>query len=181
MIIGYARVSTEDQDLGRQVSALEGAGCQKIYMDKISGSKQSRPELDLMFNNLQPGDVVVVQKLDRLGRSLKHLIGIIEDFKKKGVGFRVIDGSIDTTTPQGELVFHIIGAIAQFERALIQGRTKDALAYKKSIGVQLGRPKVDNSSLKSEFDRLVANGMQREEIRKKMNLSMYKYYNLANQ
>lgn len=180
MIIGYARVSREEQDLGRQIKALQDAGCQQIYTDKISGAKDKRPQLDAMLSALGEGDVVVVQKLDRLGRSLRHLIDMVMKFKERGVGFRVVDGSMDTTTPQGTLVFHIIGAIAEFERELIRERTKDALAFKRSQGVRLGRPEKQEPELEFKFKQLDIAGFDREGICRTLDIKQWKYYALKN-
>ncbi len=118
-IVGYARVSTQEQDLQLQLDALEKADCLKknIYTDKISGSKAERPGLTQCLSVLQEGDTLLVWRLDRLGRSMSHLIGLIEDLKGRGVGFRSIcDGAIDTTTASGELIFNIFSSLAQFEK-----------------------------------------------------------------
>lgn len=136
---GYARVSTDGQELGRQIDALQRSGCDVIYTDVISGTKKSRPELDKMLSDLQPGDVVVIQKLDRLGRSMMHLLQLVETFKAKQVQFISLSEAFDTTTPAGSMMFALLGAFAQFERDLISERTKNALKFKKSIGVKLGR------------------------------------------
>jgi len=129
MKIGYARVSTQDQELGRQIEALEKAGCERIFQDKISGSKSSRPQLNDMLEVLQPGDIVVVQKLDRLGRSLKHLITLVDGFKDMGVEFVSLSDGFDTTTSNGKLLFNIVGAIAEFERELIKERVKNGITF----------------------------------------------------
>lgn len=178
MIIGYARVSREDQDLGRQVKALQEAGCHKIYEDKISGAKANRPNLDLLLSEVKSGDVIVVQKLDRLGRSLRHLMDLVMSFKDKGVGFRSLTEGFDTTTSAGELIFHIIGAIAQFERTLISERTKNALAFKKSVGVRLGRPDKDFSDDITRLKMLQDTGINRHQIMSTMGISKTKYYDL---
>lgn len=180
MIIGYARVSTLDQDLGNQEKTLKERGCERIYSEKISGGKRDRPELDKMLRELKRGDVVLVQKLDRLGRSLSHLMEMVNFFKEQGIGFRVLDGSMDTTTPQGSLVFHIMGAIAEFERGLISERTKDALAYKKSIGVKLGRRFVVDREKMGVLEGLKKEGKGRLEIMGEMGITHYKYYQLVN-
>ena len=137
---GYARVSTLDQDLGRQIAALKAAGCDKIYSDKISGTKLNRPSLDRMLLDLQPGDVVVIQKLDRLGRSLHHLIELVNSFQEKEVDFISLTDNFNTTTSQGRLIFNIMGSIAEFERDLISERTKSGLAYARTQGAKIGRP-----------------------------------------
>jgi len=139
-LIGYARVSTDDQDASLQHDALKVAGCIKVFTDKASGSLASRPQLDRMLDQLRPGDVVVVWRLDRLGRSLKNLIALVEDLAEKGVGFRSLTENIDTTTNGGKLVFHIFGALAEFERTLIRERTMAGLAAARARGRIGGRP-----------------------------------------
>ena len=142
MIIGYARVSTQDQNLDAQLDALREAGCKRIYQEKISGASKERPELKRMLEELEPGDEVLVWKLDRLGRSLSDLIQIVNDFQEKSIGFRCLqDAFVDTTTPQGRLVFSIFGALAEFERNIIRERTKAGLAAARARGRQGGRPK----------------------------------------
>lgn len=145
-IIGYARVSTQDQDLQLQLDALEKEGCKKqdIYTDKMSGSKKERPGLDKCLAELQEGDTLLVWRLDRLGRSMSHLIGLIEVLRSRGVGFRSIcDGAIDTTTASGELIFNIFSSLAQFEKRLIQERTRAGLSAARARGRLGGRKKLD--------------------------------------
>lgn len=139
--VGYARTSTQDQDASLQVDALKQAGCKLIFTDTASGSKASRPELDRMIEHLREGDVVVVWRLDRLGRSLKNLIELVAIFDERGVGFRSLTESIDTTTTGGRLVFHVFAALAQFERELIVERTNAGLAAARARGRVGGRPK----------------------------------------
>jgi DNA invertase Pin-like site-specific DNA recombinase len=139
-LIGYARVSTDDQNASLQQDALKAAGCMKTFTDKASGSLASRPQLDRMLDQLRPGDVVVVWRLDRLGRSLKNLITLVEELAEKGVGFRSLTENIDTTTNSGKLVFHIFGALAEFERTLIRERTMAGLAAARARGRVGGRP-----------------------------------------
>ena len=141
-LIGYARVSTEDQDAALQIDALKAAGCLKVFTDKASGSLANRPQLDRMIDQLRPGDVVVVWRLDRLGRSLKNLIALVEDLADRGVGFRSLSESIDTTTANGKLFFSIMGALAEFERDLIRERTMAGLAAARARGRVGGRPPV---------------------------------------
>jgi len=148
---GYARVSTTEQDLGRQVHALTTYGCEIIYQEKISGTKTEREDLERLLSDLQPGDVVVVQKLDRLGRSLRHLLELINEFDKRKATFISISDNFDTTTAIGRMAFQIAGVFAEFERNMISERTKNALAHKKRIGVKLGRKSVfDNEELASK-------------------------------
>ena len=145
-LIGYARVSTDDQDLTLQIDSLASLGISQedIYTEKISGAKTDRPGLDACLAKLQHGDMLVVWRLDRLGRSMHHLVELIEQLRNRGIGFRsVSDGLIDTTSPSGELIFHIFSALAQFERRLIQERTKAGLASARARGRLGGRPSVD--------------------------------------
>ena len=140
MLIGYARVSTEDQNLGLQLDALTLAGCEKIFQDEgISGVVTDRRALNEALAALAPGDVLVTWKLDRLGRSLAHLIGITTRLEAEGIGFRSLSEAIDTTTASGRLLFHVMGALAEFERALISERTRAGMAAAKARGQHLGR------------------------------------------
>lgn len=140
MKIGYARVSTQDQNLSLQISSLQKFGCEKIFSEKKSGVKR-RPELEGLMNIVREGDVVVIWKIDRLARSLSELISITEQFKSKGVDLVSIDGQVDTTSAMGRMFFQITGAFAEFERNLIIERTKAGIVEAKKRGVQLGRPK----------------------------------------
>lgn len=140
MKIGYARVSTGDQSLALQVDALKKAKCRKVFQEKVSGSKPDRVEFGRLLEVVRDGDVVVVWRLDRMARSLKHLISVVEDLQDRGVGFCSLSENIDTTTPGGELVFHIFGALAQFERSVIVDRTKAGLAAARVRGRIGGRP-----------------------------------------
>ena len=143
MKIGYARVSTEEQNLHLQRDALKKAGCDKIVTDKgVSGNSSKRDGLDRAIKQIKKGDVLVVWKLDRLGRSLSFLIELIEGLRNKGAGFQSLSDGINTTTPGGKLVFHIMGALAEFERLLIIERTKAGLAAAKRRGKYPGRPKL---------------------------------------
>jgi DNA invertase Pin-like site-specific DNA recombinase len=141
-LLGYARVFTTEQDASLQLDALQAAGCLKVFTDKASGSLDRRPQLDRLLDQLRPGDTIVVWRLDRLGRSLKHLIQLIEDLAEKEVGFRSLTEGMDTTTSGGKLVFQIFGALAEFERSLIRERTMAGLAAARSRGRVGGRPPV---------------------------------------
>jgi DNA invertase Pin-like site-specific DNA recombinase len=141
MKIGYARISTLEQNLDLQTDALEKAGCKKIITDEISGSVADRPGLIRLKEDLREGDTVVVWRLDRLGRSLKHLIALVNEFEMLKVGFESLQESINTTTPTGQLIFHMFGALAEFERNLIKDRTKAGLASARARGRLGGRPK----------------------------------------
>jgi DNA invertase Pin-like site-specific DNA recombinase len=140
--IGYARVSTDDQNASLQEDALKKAGCIRTFTDHARGSKASRPELDRMLDQLRKGDVVIVWRLDRLGRSLKNLIALVEQLAEMGVAFRSLSESIDTTTANGRLFFSIMGALAEFERDLIRERTNAGLAAARARGRVGGRPSV---------------------------------------
>lgn len=147
-VIGYARVSTDSQDLDLQIDALRkhGVADDLLFTDKVSGAKTERPGLDACLTTLQSGDVLLVWRLDRLGRSMAHLVSLIETLRTRGIGFRSIcDGAIDTTTASGELIFGIFAALAQFERRLIQERTKAGLIAARARGRCGGRPKLDRN------------------------------------
>lgn len=135
-MIGYARVSTEDQRPELQLDALKAAGCDPIFVEHRSGADRKRPELTKMLVEAQAGDTVIVWRLDRLGRSLPHLIELIDDLGKRGVGFRSLSEEINTTTAGGRLIFHMMGALAEFERSLIRERTKAGLAAARAMGDQ---------------------------------------------
>ena len=141
MKIGYARISTTEQNLSLQMDALEKAGCGRLFHDQISGAKTQRPGLDEALAYLREGDVLVVWRLDRLGRSLKHLIELVNVLEERRIGFQSLQESIDTTTSGGRLIFHIFGALAEFERNLIQERTHAGLAAARARGRTGGRPK----------------------------------------
>lgn len=142
MQIGYARVSTDDQSLDLQRDALRSAGCGKVFEDTISGAKAERPGLSQALGHLRDGDTLVVWRLDRLGRSLKDLIIRAEELKKNGIGLRSLQESIDTTSSGGQLIFHMFGALAEFERNLIRERTNAGLSAARARGRKGGRRKV---------------------------------------
>lgn len=154
MIIGYARVSTVDQNLEAQTDALRVAGAERIFADKISGSVRSRPELDRLLDQLRAGDVIVVTKYDRLARSLRDLLEIVEGIKERGGGFRSLAEDIDTTTPAGRLVFHVFASIAQFERERISERTREGLEAAKRRGRVGGRPPALTAAQRIEVRRM---------------------------
>lgn len=149
MIIGYARVSTQDQNSDLQLDALKSAGCEKIYEEKMTGKVRNRPELDNCLSMLREGDTLLVWRLDRLGRSLKDLVEIITSLEERNIGFKSLTENIDTTSASGKLIFHIFGALAEFERNLISDRTKAGLAAARARGRKGGRkPKMSAQDIK---------------------------------
>jgi DNA invertase Pin-like site-specific DNA recombinase len=154
MIIGYARVSTEDQNLDGQFDALKAAGAERIFADRITGMARSRPELDRLIDQLRQGDVITVTKYDRLARSLRDLLDIVDAIQARGAGFRSLAEDIDTTTPAGRLVFHVFASIAQFERERISERTREGLEAARRRGRVGGRPPALSAAQKVEVRRM---------------------------
>jgi DNA invertase Pin-like site-specific DNA recombinase len=154
MILGYARVSTGDQNVDGQCDALEKAGVGRLFADTISGMVRYRPELDRLLDQLRPGDVVVVTKYDRLARSKKDLLEIVETIEGKGAGFRSLAEDIDTTTPAGRLVFHVFASIAEFERGRIAERAREGLEAARKRGRVGGRPPALSPSQRAEARRM---------------------------
>ncbi|CIA36905.1 site-specific recombinase [Salmonella enterica subsp. enterica serovar Typhi] len=154
MLIGYVRVSTNDQNTDLQRNALSCAGCERIFEDKISGTKSDRPGLKKLLRTLSAGDTLVVWKLDRLGRSMRHLVTLIEELRQRGVNFRSLTDSIDTSTPMGRFFFHVMGALAEMERELIVERTRAGLAAARAKGRVGGRrPKLTSEQWAQEIIR----------------------------
>jgi DNA invertase Pin-like site-specific DNA recombinase len=141
MLVGYARVSTQEQNLDLQIDALQKAGCEQVFQDQISGVRADRPGLNQALSYVRSGDTLVVWRLDRLGRSLKHLIETVGELEERQIGFRSLQEAIDTTTSGGRLVFQIFGALAEFERNLIRERTMAGLAAARARGRKGGRPR----------------------------------------
>jgi DNA invertase Pin-like site-specific DNA recombinase len=154
MILGYARVSTRDQNLDAQRDALGTAGAERIFEDTITGTARSRPELDRLLKEIRNGDVVVVTKYDRLARSLKDLLEIVDQIQARGAGFRSLAEDIDTTSPAGRLVFHVFASIAEFERSRIVERTKEGLVAARKRGRVGGRPPALSTAQKAEVRRM---------------------------
>lgn len=140
VLVGYGRVSTREQNLARQQAALSAAGCAKCFFDKASGKNTDRPELTRMFDYVRPGDVLTVVSLDRLGRSLEDLIGIVGRLRGQGVGFQSLHERLDTTTAGGMFIFHVFAALAEFVRTIIVANTNEGLAAARARGQRLGRP-----------------------------------------
>ncbi|WP_193988036.1 recombinase family protein [Lelliottia steviae] len=165
MKIGYARVSSDEQNEDAQIDALTAFGCERIYIEKLSGKLSKRPELSRLLDTLRPHDTVVVQRLDRLGRSLSNLIELLAGFKDKQIDFISLNENIDTTSATGELVFHMIGAIAQFERRLISERTKVGLKAARARGRKGGRKaKLNPSDVKKAQAMLLDPKMTKTEV-----------------
>jgi DNA invertase Pin-like site-specific DNA recombinase len=182
MLIGYARVSTQDQTLNLQKDALEKLGCNKIFTDTASGTKAERKGLDEALEYVREGDTLVVWRLDRLGRSLKHLIETITELNSRKIGFKSIQENIDTTTSGGKLVFHIFGALAEFERDIIRERTQAGLQAARARGRLGGRPKARalNTPKKITLAQSLYNDKNNtiDEICKTLNISratLYRY------
>lgn len=164
MQIGYVRVSTNDQNTALQRNALECAGCELIFEDKMSGKTSDRPGLKKVLRTLSEGDTLVVWKLDRLGRSMRHLVTLIEDLRGRGVNFRSLTDSIDTSTPMGRFFFHVMGALAEMERELIVERTRAGLAVARAQGRIGGRrPKLSEDEW-TQIGRLLAAGETRKRV-----------------
>lgn len=170
MLIGYARVSTEEQNLDLQIDALERAGCDRIFCDRgFSGALRSRPALDDALQSLRSGDTLVTWKLDRLGRSLSHLISLVTDLQSNGVAFKSISDAIDTSTAGGRLQFHMLGALAEFERSLISERTKAGMAAARARGTCLGRP---SKLSEGQIDGIKCDGRPLIEIADELEVSL---------
>jgi DNA invertase Pin-like site-specific DNA recombinase len=176
MLIGYARVSTNDQNLSLQKEALEKCGCEKIYEDKVSGTRANRPGLDKALEMLREGDTLVVWKLDRLGRSVKNLITLVSELNEKGIHFKSLTDSIDTTTPSGRFFFHVMASLAEMERDLIVERTKAGLEAAKKLGRKGGRKrKMTDSKIKSA-KKLLENGIPPKDVANNLGISIATLY-----
>ena len=178
---GYARVTTDDQDLTLQLDALtcHGIAASRIFKDKLSGARCDRPGLTKCLDALESGDILVVWRLDRLGRSMRHLITLVEDLRDRGVGFRSLqEGAIDTTSASGELIFNIFSALAQFERRLIQERTKAGLAVARARGRRGGRPRLESEEARVLAAKKLAKdtSMSIDDICRTLNISRSTYY-----
>jgi DNA invertase Pin-like site-specific DNA recombinase len=182
MFIGYARVSTADQTLDLQKDALEKAGCTKIFTDTASGAKAERTGLDEALNYVRSGDTLVVWRLDRLGRSLTHLIATITGLSDQHIGFKSVTENIDTTSSGGKLVFHIFGALAEFERDIIRERTQAGLTAARARGRKGGRPKALTPKKAQQLRTLYNDKTNTiDEICRTLNISratLYRYMNV---
>ena len=178
MKIGYARVSTIEQDTHLQIDALTAAGCDRIYQEKQSGAKKDRPELQQCLKSLRAGDVLVVWKLDRLGRSLQHLIEVINELESNDVGFHSITESIDTTSSTGKLIFHIFGSLAEFERGLIRQRVVCGLEAARKRGKKFGRPDALDDRAKEMAVAMFNGGAPKIDIAKHFGVTRQTIYTL---
>ena len=158
MLIGYARVSTDDQDTATQVAALKAAGCERIYREKASGGRWDRPELHRLLDQLRKGDVLVVWKLDRLSRSLRDVLIIMERLAEAKAGFRSLTEAIDTTTPAGRMMMQMVGAFAEFERSMLRERTKAGLDTARAEGRIGGRRPKLSPQQQTEIRKMVTRG-----------------------
>jgi DNA invertase Pin-like site-specific DNA recombinase len=161
MLIGYARVSTQDQTLDLQKDALQKIGCTQIFTDTASGSLIERPGLNEALHYLRPGDALVIWRLDRLGRSLQHLLETISNLQQRAIGFKSLTENIDNTTPGGKLIFHVFGALAEFERDLIRERTQAGLLAARARGKYGGRPQRLNANQRALLHTLYADKKNR--------------------
>ena len=176
MLIGYARVSTQDQNLELQRDALNKAGCKKIFEDKISGARADRPGLVMALEILREDDTLVVWKLDRLGRSVKQLVGLVSDLQKQGVQFKSLTDSIDTSTPPGRFFFHVMASLAEMERELTIERTRAGLETARKYGRKGGRrPKMTESKIESA-KKLLASGIPPKDVAKNLGVSIPTLY-----
>ncbi|KQM37862.1 MULTISPECIES: recombinase family protein [Sphingomonas] len=176
MLIGYARVSTAEQDLTPQLHALREAGCERTFSDKASGAKANRVGLADALSHARPGDVLVVWKLDRLGRTMKGLVDLAADLAKRGIGFRSLTDGIDTAGTAGKLVFHIMAAMAEMERDLNRERTTAALAVARREGRVGGRKTVMTPNRLAAARKLLASGMPMREIAPAIGVSVPTLY-----
>ena len=169
---GYARVSTDGQSLASQDARLHAAGCVKVYAEKISGAHSDRPELAKVLRRLQTGDVLMVARLDRLARSTKDLLNILDEIAKRGAGFKSLaDSWADTTTAHGKLMITVLGGLAEFERSLILARTSDGRTRAKAAGVRFGRPPVMTAHQKQEAIQRLANGETQADLARSYGVS----------
>jgi DNA invertase Pin-like site-specific DNA recombinase len=171
-IYGYARVSTKDQTLASQDAQLREAGCAKVYSEKISGVRSDRPELAKVLKRLEPGDLLMVTRLDRLARSTRDLLNVLDEVAKAGAGFKSLaDAWADTTTPHGKLMLTVLGGLAEFERSLILARTSDGRTRAKARGVRFGRPPSLTAHQRAEALQRLAAGETQTDIARSYNVS----------
>jgi DNA invertase Pin-like site-specific DNA recombinase len=176
MLIGYARVSTHDQNLLLQKEALEKVGCERIYTDEVSGIKSKKPNLEKVLEMLRENDTLVVWKLDRLGRSVKSLIELVQNLEDQNIHFRSITDSIDTSTPSGRFFFHVMASLAQMERELIVERTKAGLEAAKKMGRRGGRKRKMTDSKLESAKQLLQSGVPPKDVANNLGISIPTLY-----
>ena len=176
MLIGYARVSTTDQNLALQKEALEKAGCERIYEDTISGTRAERPGLTKALEMLRSGDTLVVWKLDRLGRSVKNLITLVSEINANGIHFRSLTDSIDTSTPSGRFFFHVMASLAEMERELIIERTRAGLEVARALGRKGGRKRTMTDSKIDSAKKLLSSSVPPRDVAKDLGVSLATLY-----
>ena len=176
MLIGYARVSTQDQNLDLQSEALTKAGCEKIFNDKISGSRAERPGLTKALEMLREGDTLVVWKLDRLGRSVKNLVDLVGELHQQGIQFKSLTNAIDTGTPSGRFFFHVMASLAEMERELTVERTRAGLEVARQLGRKGGRRRQMTESKIESAKKLLANGVPPRDVAMNLGVSVPTLY-----
>jgi len=176
MLIGYARVSTQDQNLELQTEALERAGCKKIFEDRMSGSRAERPGLAQARDTLRRGDTLVVWKLDRLGRSVKHLVDLVGELQQQGIQFKSLTDSIDTGTASGRFFFHVMASLAEMERELIVERTRAGLEVARQLGRKGGRKRKMTDSKIKAAKKLLASGVPPRDVASNLGISVPTLY-----
>lgn len=180
-VIGYARTSTTDQNIEPQVEALKAAGCDRIYHEQKSGVDSKRPELLAMLDYCREGDVIVCTKLDRIGRSTKHLLDIVEGLQAKGVGFKCLNnGALDTTTPTGKMMLTILAAVATFEREIMLERQKEGIQAAKEAGAYKGR-KATAKAKSGEVLELLKQGMTKQAVADRLGIGVASVYRVASE
>ena len=176
MLIGYARVSTQDQNLNLQIEALTKAGCEKVFEDKVSGTRAERPGLTKALELMRTGDTLVVWKLDRLGRSVKHLVDLVAGLQKQGVQFKSLTDAIDTGTPSGRFFFHVMASLAEMERELTIERTRAGLEIARQLGRKGGRKRLMTDSKILSAKKLLSNGVPPQDVAKDLGVSVPTLY-----
>jgi len=176
MLIGYARVSTQDQNLDLQIEALTNAGCEKLFHDKTSGSRAERPGLSKVLEALREGDTLVVWKLDRLGRSVKNLVDLVSTLQKQGIQFKSLTDAIDTSTSSGRFFFHVMASRAQMERELTVERTRAGLEVARKLGRKGGRKRRMTDGKIESAKRLLANGVPPRDVALNLSVSIPTLY-----
>ena len=176
MLLGYARVSTQDQNLDLQIEALTQAGCKRIFEDKISGSRAERPGLAKALDMMREGDTLVVWKLDRLGRSVKQLVDLVGALHKQGVQFKSLTDAIDTGTPSGRFFFHVMASLAEMERELIIERTRAGLDVARQLGRKGGRKRLMTDSKIVSANKLLVSGVPPRDVAKNLGVSLPTLY-----